>query len=62
MNKGHSENYEAACCINYCSRTHLVAGQEVVNNFRCHQAPFSTTDLWRLRKNKKETTIRINIQ
>jgi len=61
MNNGRSENYDAKCCLDHCRRNYFVEGQEVVNNYRCHQPPFSSTDLWRVRKNKRETTIRTNI-
>ncbi len=57
-----TENNDAQCCVDYCRTTYNVAGGEVVNNYRCNQQPFSASDLWELRKNKREFTIRAGIQ
>jgi len=64
MNTSHlqTENENAQCCVNYCSTTYNVTGQEVVNNYRCSQQRFSTANLWKLRNNKREFTIRTNLQ
>ena len=49
MNTSHlqTENENAQCCVDYCSTTYNVTGQEVVNNYRCSQQRFSTANLWK---------------
>ena len=43
--------------FDYCTISYRVEGQEVVNNYKCNQHLFSTSDLWRIRRSKKEFTI-----
>jgi len=62
INKNLTDGSDAQCCVEYCTTTYNVTGQEVVNNYRCNQPSFSTSDLWRLRKNKTETRISTNLQ
>ena len=60
INNIQTENNDAQCCVDYCRTTHNVAGQEVINNYRCNQQAFSASDLWKLQKDKKEFAIRTN--
>ncbi|HJW15508.1 MAG TPA: hypothetical protein VJ499_00215 [Flavisolibacter sp.] len=59
-NKQTAQN-EPQCCIDYCRTIINMSGQEVVNNYKCDQQPFSTSDLWRIRRKKKEVSIRTSI-
>jgi hypothetical protein len=52
---------EPQCCIDYCRTSFNVSGQELVNNYKCDRQPFSTSDLWRIRRKKKEVSIRTTI-
>ncbi len=58
ISNNQTENNAVQCCIDYCRTIHNAGGHEVVNNYRCKQQLFSTSDLWRIRKNKREITIR----
>ena len=48
--------------IDYCQKTVTISGQEEVNNYRCNQRTFSASDLWRITRNKRDLSIRTNIQ
>lgn len=61
INNSLAQSNDAQCCIDYCTNTYQVAGQEVVNHYRCNQPPFSNSDLWRIRRNKRATRVRTNI-
>ena len=61
INNNETVNNETQCCIDSCKTTFSVSGQEVINNYKCNQQSFSTSDLWRIRKNKKEVSIRTSI-
>jgi hypothetical protein len=61
-NNSFTENHDAQCGIDYCSTTYQVDGREVINNYRCNRKPFSATDLWRLRKMRRDFTTRATIQ
>ncbi|MCZ2460751.1 MAG: hypothetical protein LC128_14120 [Chitinophagales bacterium] len=53
ISNNQTENNAVQCCIDYCRTIHNAGGHEVVNNYRCKQQLFSTSDLWRIRKNKR---------
>jgi hypothetical protein len=55
------ETNETPCCFDYCRMTYNVAGQEVVNNYKCDQSFFSIYDLWRIRKKARQFSIRTNL-
>jgi hypothetical protein len=54
-------NNGSNCCVDDCKETFTVAGQQVVNNFKCNQKQFSVSDLWYIQKNKRELSIRTTI-
>lgn len=54
-------NNETQCCIDYCQTSFYVAGQEVVNNYKCNQRQFSASDMWNIQKNIKQTNIRNSV-
>lgn len=53
INSKQSPTSEAGCCAAYCSTTYQVAGQEVVNNYKCNQPHFSAYDLWQIRRQRR---------
>jgi hypothetical protein len=54
-------NTGTQCFVSYCQTSYEVQGQEVENNFKCNQQPFSAVDMWRISRNKKAVSIRTGI-
>lgn len=51
-------NNGTQCFTNYCQTSYAVSGQEVVNNYKCDQQPFSLSDMWNISRSKKAVGIR----
>ena len=58
INNNQTENNAAQCCVDYCRTSFDVEGQEVVNNYKCNQKQFSTSDMWNIQRNIKQSAIR----
>ncbi|HEV8504942.1 MAG TPA: hypothetical protein VGQ53_06070 [Chitinophagaceae bacterium] len=43
--------------IDYCKTVYQKDGQQVVNNYRCNQQSFSTSNFWHIRRSKREFVI-----
>ncbi len=46
------------CGMHYCKKTFDISGRQIVNNFKCNQKKFSTSDMWNIERNKKQFAIR----
>jgi hypothetical protein len=44
---------EAKCCVDYCTQNFTVAGKEIQNSYLCGQTPLSTSELWKIQKQKR---------
>jgi hypothetical protein len=43
------------CCVDYCKTEFNVSGKEIVNAYKCNQAPLTAADVWNIRRNKRAT-------
>jgi hypothetical protein len=59
MNTGimQTKNVDAQSAIGYCKKTFNTLGEQVVNSYRCNQKQFSTSDMWSIQKQRRQTTI-----
>ncbi len=51
-------NTGTQCFVNYCKTSYDVSGQQVENNYKCHQQSFSTSDMWQISRSKKPVSLR----
>ena len=58
MNNDQTETMESKSGRDFCSDNFEVAGQQVVNNYKCNEKNFSSPDLWNIQKNRREFTRR----
>lgn len=54
MNYNNQTEMNDKCCPTSCSKNFEAAGQQIVNNYRCGEKKFSTSDMWAIQKNRKE--------
>lgn len=47
-NNNQTENNAAECSIDYCKTSFNVAGQEVINTYKCDQPAFSNANMWNI--------------
>ena len=52
---------EKECCID-CKTSFTVAGGELVNNYKCHQKEFTSSDLWSIQKQRRQFTVNTTIR
>ena len=41
------------CCSDSCKTSFKGSGHEIVNVYKCNQAPFSRSDMWKIQRQKK---------
>jgi hypothetical protein len=58
MNNDQTGTTEAKCCIDFCSINFEVSGEQVPNNYKCNEKDFSSADLWKIQKSRREFTRR----
>jgi hypothetical protein len=58
MNNDQTGTMESKSGIDFCSDNFEVAGQRVVNNYKCNDKKFSSPDLWNIQKSRREFTRR----
>jgi len=58
MVNNQTENNVSQSGTHYCNTSFNVEGKEVVNNYKCNQKQFSTSDMWNIQKNSKQSGIR----
>ncbi len=51
---------EAQCCVDYCQTSFSVDGKEMVNNYKCGQESFTSSQMWSLEKNRQTPAIEIS--
>jgi hypothetical protein len=61
MNNNQTQSNEQVISIDYCRTSYNVEGLEVINNYRCGQRSFSTSDLWRIRRSNRSFAINSGI-
>lgn len=49
---------DTVCCITQCRKTFKTNGQNQVNNYKCKQPKFSVQDMWKVRQQKRNITVR----
>ena len=55
------QSNEPQCCIDYCIATHTKTGEEVVNNYKCNQQPFTLSDIWMVRRKARQFKIKTDL-
>jgi hypothetical protein len=58
MNINNTQNQNAQCCIDYCSRIFSDGEQTVVNSYKCEGKKISSASVWDLQKQRKEVSVR----
>jgi hypothetical protein len=58
MNNNQTETIEKKCCIDFCTNTFEVSGQEVV--YKCDDKEFSSSDMWNIQKSRRQFLRREN--
>jgi hypothetical protein len=58
-NKNMKNNFQntasnAQCCVDYCQTSFIADGKEAVNNYKCNQGTFTSSDMWSIEKTRQE--------
>jgi len=61
INNNQTQTNQQEISIDYCRTSYNVAGLEVINNYKCGRRSLSTSDLWKIRRSKREFTINSGI-
>lgn len=53
-NNDQTETMELKNDVDFCSTSFEVQGQELVNNYKCNEKKFSSSDMWNIQKKRRE--------
>lgn len=49
---------EEQCCIDSCTKSYVTEEETIVNSYKCNSRPLAPSDVWKIRKQRKQQTIR----